>query len=55
MFTMCTPLEEVAYDERIKLKIIIEVIIQRQENESKFWFIRSCPFLGLVYRHQDSQ
>ena len=35
---------EVASVERIKLKIIIEVIILRQENEGKFWFIISAPF-----------
>ena len=29
----------------MKGKLVIEVIILRQENEDKFWFIRSCPFL----------
>ena len=28
----------------MKEKLIIEVIIIRQENEGKFWFIISCPF-----------
>ena len=34
--------------ERIQGKPIIEVVNIRQENESKFWFIISCPFLTLV-------
>ena len=37
-------LDEVESVEIIKGKIIIEVIILRQENEGKFWFIISCPF-----------
>ena len=37
-------IDEVASVEIIKGKIIIEVIILRQENEGKFWFIISCPF-----------
>ena len=37
-------LDKSAYVERMKGKLIIEVIFLRQENEGKFWFIRSCPF-----------
>ena len=36
-------LDEVASDKTIKGKLMIEVIILRQENEGKFWFIISCP------------
>ena len=39
---------EVEYDDRNKGKSIIEVIILRQENEVKSWFIRSCTFLTPV-------
>ena len=41
-------LDEVAYVEKVKGKIIIEVIILRQENEGKFWLFRSCTFLTPV-------
>ena len=34
-------LDEVASSERINTKLITEVIIPRQENEGKFWFIIS--------------
>ena len=37
-------LDGVSYIEIIKGEIIIEVIIPRQENEGKIWFIISCPF-----------
>ena len=45
---MINPFDEVAYIEIVKGKFIIKVIILRQENEGKFWFIRSCPFSTLV-------
>ena len=38
-------IDEVASVKLIKGISIIEVIIPRQENEGKFWFIRSCSFL----------
>ena len=41
-------LDEVSYVEIIQVKLIIEVIILRQEHVGKCWFIRSCPFLKLV-------
>ena len=37
-------LDEVSYVEIIKVKLIIEVMILRQENEGKFWLIISCSF-----------
>ena len=37
-------LDEVESVEIFKGKLIIEIIILRQENEGKFWFIISCPF-----------
>ena len=37
-------LDQVASVEIIKGKTIIDVINLRQENEVKFWFIRSRPF-----------
>ena len=42
--TLCTILDEVAFFERTNEKFMIEVIIQRQENKGKFWFIISRPF-----------
>ena len=41
-------LDEVSYVEIIKVESIIEVIIPRQENEDKCWYIRSYPFLTSV-------
>ena len=41
-------LDEVESVEIIKGKIIIEVIILRQENEGKFWCIIYCLFLTAV-------
>ena len=39
-------LDEVVSVERIKTHYISNFL--RQENEGKFWFIRSCPFLTPV-------
>ena len=41
-------LYEAAYVEIMRDKLIIEVLILKQDNEGKFWFIGSCPFLTPV-------
>ena len=48
LYCLLQTLYEVSPDEIIKGKLITEVIILRQENDRKIWFIRSCPFLTPV-------